>query len=78
MWASAATSPALKVTFWDYRATGPLSKAHHRAFAQIPMPTTIPAIWWGLALLALAAVALAPFCEYLNRRYVAADPWEAT
>lgn len=42
------------------------------------MPTTIPAIWWGLALLALAAVALAPFCEYLNRRYVAADPWEAT
>ncbi|WP_164741229.1 hypothetical protein [Achromobacter spanius] len=39
------------------------------------MPSTIPAIWWGLALLALAAVALAPFGEYLNRRYVAADPW---
>lgn len=42
------------------------------------MPSTIPAIWWGLALLALAAVALVPACEYLNRRYVAADPWEAT
>lgn len=39
------------------------------------MPSTIPAIWWGLALLALAAVALVPACEYLNRRYVAADPW---
>jgi hypothetical protein len=42
------------------------------------MPSTIPAFWWGLALLALAAVALVPACEYLNRRYVAADPWEAT
>ncbi|MPS76549.1 MAG: hypothetical protein E2591_00570 [Achromobacter sp.] len=42
------------------------------------MPPTIPAIWRDLALLALAAVALAPFCEYLNRRYVAADPWKAT
>lgn len=60
------------------RATGPLSKAHHRAFAYVPMPSTIPAIWWGLALLALAAVALVPFCEYLNRRYVAADPWKAS
>lgn len=42
------------------------------------MPSTIPAIWWGLALLALAAVVLAPAFDYLNRRYVAADPWEAT
>ncbi|WP_262984222.1 hypothetical protein [Achromobacter spanius] len=42
------------------------------------MPSTIPAIWSGLALLALAAVALVPACEYLNRRYVAADPWKAT
>ena len=66
------------MTFWDYRATGLLSKTHHRAFAHIPMPSTIPAIWSGLALLALAAVALVPACEYLNRRYVAADPWKAT
>ena len=58
--------------------SGLLSKAHHRAFAQITMPSTIPAIWWGLALLALAAVALVPACEYLNRRYVAADPWKAS
>jgi hypothetical protein len=56
--------------------TGDLSS--HRAFAPIPMPSTIPAIWAGLALLALAAVALVPACEYLNRRYVAADPWKAT
>jgi uncharacterized membrane protein YccF (DUF307 family) len=39
------------------------------------MPSTIPAIWWGLALLALAAVALVPIGERLTRRYVAADPW---
>ena len=48
------------------------------AVAQIPMPPTIPAIWWGLALFALEAMALVPACEYLNRRYVAADPWKAT
>lgn len=54
--------------------TGKLT--YFRASAQTPMPSTIPAIWWGLALLALAAVALVPACEYLNRRYVAADPWK--
>jgi hypothetical protein len=60
------------------RATGPLSEAHHRAFTHLPMPSTIPAIWWGLALLALVALALVPACEYFNRRYVAADPWKAS
>ncbi|MDF8360192.1 hypothetical protein [Achromobacter anxifer] len=39
------------------------------------MPSTIPAIWWGLALLALVAVALVPIGNYFIRRYVAADPW---
>jgi hypothetical protein len=42
------------------------------------MPSTILAIWWGLALLALVALALVPACEYFNRRYVAADPWRAS
>ncbi|MGK8222210.1 hypothetical protein ACRS2S_19900 [Achromobacter xylosoxidans] len=42
------------------------------------MPSTIPAIWWGLALLALVAVALVPVGNYFIRRYVAADPWSAT
>ncbi|QKQ51093.1 hypothetical protein [Achromobacter denitrificans] len=32
------------------------------------MPSTIPAIWWGLALLALVAVALVPIGDYLSRR----------
>jgi len=50
-------------------------KPHHRASAQIPMTSTIPAFWWGLALLALVAVALVPIGNYLIRRYVAADPW---
>ncbi|MGZ0107201.1 hypothetical protein [Achromobacter xylosoxidans] len=39
------------------------------------MTSTIPAFWWGLALLALVAVALVPICNYFIRRYVAADPW---
>ena len=42
------------------------------------MPTTIPAIWWGLALLALVAVALVPSGHHFIRRYVAADPWSPT
>ncbi|MFY2030262.1 hypothetical protein [Achromobacter dolens] len=42
------------------------------------MPSTIPAIWWGLALLALVAVALVPIGNYFIRRYVAAAPWSAT
>ncbi|CAB3904385.1 hypothetical protein LMG26858_04403 [Achromobacter anxifer] len=42
------------------------------------MPSTIPAIWWGLALLALVAVALVPIGHNFTRRYVAADPWSPT
>lgn len=39
------------------------------------MPSTIPAIWWGLALLALAAVALPPVCEYFIRRKIEDGKW---
>ena len=42
------------------------------------MLSTTPSIWLGLTLLALAVVVLVPIDEYLNRRYVAADPWKAT
>jgi len=42
------------------------------------MPSTIPAIWWGLVLLALVAVALVPIGNYFTRLYVAADPWSPT
>ena len=41
------------------------------------MPSTIPAFWWGLALLALVAAALVPIGEHFARRYVAADPWSS-
>lgn len=70
-----------KVTFQREAMIGPPAcspKPTTAHSAQIPMPSTIPAIWWGLALLALVAVALVPIGNYFTRRYVAADPWSPT
>lgn len=52
-------------------------KSHHRTPAQIPM-THIETLAWGLGLLALARLVLAPLGDYLTRRHAAADPWSAT
>ena len=41
-------------------------------------PQPSHAIWWGLALLALVAVARVPIGDYFTRRHAAADPWNPT
>lgn len=62
-------------TMTDFHSNHVLATTAHPA--QIFMPSSIPAIWCGLALLALAAVALVPIGEHFTRLYVAADPWQA-
>ncbi|WP_256981327.1 hypothetical protein [Bordetella genomosp. 4] len=40
------------------------------------MTLSIPAICWGLALLALVLLVLAPLGDYFTRRHAANDPWK--